>query len=135
MGVRLMPLRIRVTSPVYCGRCGKRRGLVHTCIVRRATGRTRVKAPSASLATCGRCGQTYANPLTHVCGSKPGDFKRRKAAAAKRAKAAAPKAARPQHDYRTCRDPECRRYGCTAYRDGYANGLATAEALAEARSQ
>ncbi len=134
MGVGLMPLRIRVTSPVYCGRCGKRRGLVHSCIVRRAAGRTRVKAPSASLATCPRCGREYANPFTHVCPSKPGDFKRRQAAAAKRAKATAPKPARPQHDYRTCRDPECRRYGCVAYRDGYANGAADAEALAEARS-
>ncbi len=63
------------------------------------------------------------------------DFKRRKAEADKRAKAAAPKAQRPQHDYRTCRDPGCRRYGCQAYRDGYDHGAADAQALAEARNK
>jgi hypothetical protein len=135
MGVRLMPLRIRATSPVYCGRCGKRRGLLHTCIVRWPDGRTRVKAPGVMLVSCPRCGKPYANPFTHVCLSRQGDYKRRKAAAAKRAKAARPKLQRPQHDYRTCRDPECRRYGCVAFRDGYDRGAADAQAMAEARSR
>lgn len=130
-----MALRPRVTSPVYCGKCGKRRGLLHTCIVRRASGRTRLKAPSASLATCPRCGQSYANPFTHVCPSKPGDFKRRKAAAAKRAKAAKPKLQRPSHDYATCRDGDCQRHACRAYREGFDNGMATAAAQQEARSR
>jgi hypothetical protein len=85
------------------------------------------------LVSCPRCGKPYANPLTHVCLSRPGDYKR-KAAAAKRAKAARPKLQRPQHDYRTCRDADCRRYGCVAFRDGYERGAADAAALAEARA-
>jgi hypothetical protein len=139
MGAGLMALRIRVTSPVYCGKCGKRRGLAHVCMIRRPDGRTRLKAPKVMLASCPSCGKPYANPLTHVCASRPGDFKRRKAAAAKRDKAAAraarPKLQRPAHDYATCRDEYCRRYACVAYRDGYANGAAAAEAIAEARSR
>jgi hypothetical protein len=64
------------------------------------------------------------------------DFKRREAD--KRAKAAAPKAQQPAHDYRTCRDPDCRRCrrcDCQAYRDGYDHGAADAQALAEARNK
>jgi hypothetical protein len=128
-------LRIRATSPVYCGKCGKRRGLIHTCIVRRESGRTRLKAPGVMLASCPNCGRPYANPFTHVCASKRGDFGRRKAAAAKRGKAAKPKLQRPAHDYQTCRDPDCRRYGCQAFRDGYDRGSADAQAMAEARSR
>jgi predicted metal-binding protein len=74
-----MALRIRVTSPVYCGKCGKRRGFAHVCIVRRPNGRTRLKTPGVMLASCPNCGKPYANPLTHVCASKRGDFGRRKA--------------------------------------------------------
>jgi hypothetical protein len=133
MGAGLMALRIRVTSPVYCGKCGRRRGPLHTCIVRGANGRTTLKAPKVMLASCPRCGKPYANPFTHVCISKRGDYKRRKAAAARRAKAARPKLQRPQHDYATCRDPDCHRYGCVAFRDGYDRGAADAAALAEAR--
>jgi hypothetical protein len=64
-----MPLRIRATSPVYCGKCGKRRGLIHTCIIRRPNGRTRLKAPKVMLVSCPNCGKPYANPFTHVCAS------------------------------------------------------------------
>jgi hypothetical protein len=129
----LMALRIRVTSPVYCGKCGRRRGPLHTCIVCRANGRTTLKAPKVMLASCPRCGKPYSNPFSHVCVSKRGDFKRRKAQAGKRAKAATPKLQRPAHDYQTCRDPDCRRYGCVAHRDGYDRGSADAAAMAEAR--
>jgi len=132
-GGGLMPLRLRVTSPVYCGKCGKRRGLAHVCMVRRPDGRTRLKAPSVSLATCPRCGRQYANPFTHVCPPRRGDFKRRKASAAKRAKTAAPKRQAPQHQYQTCRDTDCQRYACVAYRDGYDNGAAAAMTAAAAR--
>ena len=99
---------------------------------------------------CKACGKRYVNPLTHACAPKS-DFKQRKAAAerqrkreaararrkaaAERRKAAAaarrkkararPSApsSRAQHDYRTCRDGECARHACAAYRDGYADGL------------
>jgi hypothetical protein len=142
MGVELMPLRVRATSPVYCGRCGKPRGLVHTCIVRRAHGRTKIKSPDVSVFTCGRCGQSYTNPLTHDCPSKPGDFKRRKAAAeradrkrkadqlrqrrreesARRRAQGAPQRS-TQHRYDICRDPDCQRALCRAYREGVERGF------------
>jgi hypothetical protein len=130
-------LRIRATSPIYCGRCGKRRGLVHTCIVRRANGRTKVKAPRVMLASCPSCGKPYANPLTHVCPGRPaGDFKRRRAAAERSRKAEDIKrrkaetagrrrarAGRPQHRYETCNDTSCPRLTCRAWKEGYLNGL------------
>jgi predicted nucleic acid-binding Zn-ribbon protein len=85
------------------------------------------------LASCPNCGKPYANPFTHVCASKRGDFGRRKAAHEKAQKAAA-KAAQPKHQYQTCRDEDCRRFGCVAYRDGYDNGFAAAAAIGEARA-
>ena len=149
MGGDPVPLKPRVTSPVYCGRCGKRRGLLHTCIVRRASGRTRLKAPRVQLATCSRCGQSYTNPLTHVCPSKRGDFKRRKAAAdraARKRKAAEQRARRhaetarrraqggPQrregHNYASCRDADCQRRDCRIYREGIERGLDAAKEMA-----
>ena len=137
-----MALRIRATSPVYCGKCGKRRGLLHTCIVRRPSGRTTVKAPTVTLVRCGRCGAEYANPLTHVCPSKRGDFARRRKAAERRARqaeikrrkaaAAARRSSRPQHRYETCHDDNCQRITCRAFKEGYANGYEAAAAAAAA---
>ena len=123
---------------VRCGRCGKRYSnpLTHTCVVRmdRKTKPKRSLKPKASVAlvTCGTCGKPYANPLTHVCQVRT-DFKRRLAAGDKRRdaeakrQAAAPKKrpkppARPAHNYRACRDPECGRQACQAWREGYADG-------------
>lgn len=145
-----MALRIRATSPVYCGKCGKPRGILHTCVVRRSRGRTRLKAPKVMLASCPRCGSPYANPFTHVCQGKRGDFKRRKAAAERRerrrkreqlaaqrkAERAARRAAggaqpRAQHNYQTCADEDCRRLACRAYSEGYEAGADAAEAQAE----
>jgi hypothetical protein len=132
-----VPLRIRATSPIYCGRCGKRHGLMHTCIVRRPGGRTRLKAPAVQLATCTNCGKSYVNPLTHVCPSKRGDFKRRKRAAERRRQRAETerrkaeaaerrkrsRTSQPQHRYETCKDDGCQRLACRAYKEGYANGF------------
>jgi hypothetical protein len=147
MGGGPMPLRLRATSPVYCGKCGRRRGLMHVCVVRRANGRTRIKAPGISLATCSRCGQDYANPFTHTCPSRPGDFKRRKAAAeraerkrkaeqlrqrrreerARRREAGGP-VPTARHLPQTCRDEDCQRRACVAYRLGFADGRDVARA-------
>jgi hypothetical protein len=150
MGGELMALRIRATSPVYCGKCGKRRGLMHTCIVRRPSGRTRLKKPKVMLVSCSSCGQPYVNPLTHVCrGRPPGDFKRRKAAAeraARRRKAAEQREQRraeaarrraqggpqkrPGHNYASCRDRDCNRALCRAYREGIERGFESAREVA-----
>jgi hypothetical protein len=99
---------------------------------------------------CGTCGKRYANPLAHTCAPKS-DFRRRKAApgrkakreaarerrkaAADRRKAAAAERRRqakakrpagggrpPAHDYRLCRDEDCARHACRAYKDGLADG-------------
>jgi hypothetical protein len=40
-----------------------------------------------------------------------------------------------EHRYQTCRDEECQRYACRIYKEGFANGWASAQAVAEARSQ
>ena len=39
--------------------------------------------------------------------------------------------AQQQHHYRTCRDPECQRALCAAYKEGYADGYEDATAAAE----
>jgi len=31
--------------------------------------------------------------------------------------------AQPQHHYRTCRDEDCRRQACQAYREGFGDGF------------
>jgi hypothetical protein len=36
-----------------------------------------------------------------------------------------------KHDYRWCRDPDCPRLACTAYRDGYQDGMDDAFASME----
>ena len=78
-------------------------------------------------------GRSYANPLTHVCASRPGDFKRRKAAADKRTKALAAAearrsraAARPasqKQDHTRRRDKDCERAACEAFRTGREEGF------------
>jgi transcription elongation factor Elf1 len=141
-----MPLKLRIRAQLAtCGTCGKPKGnpFTHVCVTRldrpRRPGRTTVRPKvSASLAACGSCGQSYANPITHVCAPKS-DFRKRAAAdarrraaeekkrkaAARRAKAAA-RPARPSHNYRTCRDKDCTRAACEAYREGFEDGAASA---------
>jgi hypothetical protein len=105
-----------------CGRCGKPRGLTHTCVsnsTRKATVKLR-----AGFGTCPTCRKPQGNPLTHACRPRS-DFKRRKGAYAKQQKAAARKAARKTrqaHDYQACTDNDCARSVCVAYRTGYQTG-------------
>jgi hypothetical protein len=100
---------------VKCGKCGKpfTNPLTHVCTVRKAGGKRKVKPSlSVTLATCSKCGKPYANPLTHKCDIGTDFKKRRKAAVAKR----------KPHDYRTCRDGECKRQACVAYKEGLDEG-------------
>jgi len=124
---------------VTCGRCGKPRGLLHTCVTRigRRRGRTRIRLR----ATCGRCGKRTGNPLRHVCTTRT-DFRRRRSAARRagqrakrkaaaqrrreraRARRKAPRPApKPRHDYQACRDMDCQRQACLAWREGVEAGL------------
>jgi hypothetical protein len=143
MGVRF--------SLITCGTCGKPRGLIHECVSSRRKRRPVVR-PKVTV-TCRTCGKPRG--LNHTCVIRT-DFRKRKAAAERKAKAARkaqkrrerrqaaaarrkeaaarriaaararkaaartrPKRPRPPaHDYRTCADPECERYGCLAYRQG-----------------
>lgn len=83
---------MRITgSLVTCGRCGKPRGIRHTCVTkatsRRRVTRTRFK-PSVSLGKCPKCGKPLGNPLTHVCRVRT-DWRKRATAAERSRKAAA----------------------------------------------
>jgi len=107
----------------HCGRCGKDylNPLGHMCVARmdlRTPVRRTTVAPKAvlSLGDCTTCRKPIGNPLTHVCAPKS-DFRRRKAAAAKAARPA-----RPPHLYQACRDRECERIPCVAFREGQAEG-------------
>jgi hypothetical protein len=110
-------VKLRIKGSLFhCGRCGKRYSnpLGHVCVTRldrkARTGKTTLDPKAA--ATCARCRKPLGNPLTHTCTVKT-DFRARRKAAAK-----ASKPARPQHRYEACRDEDCHRTGCTAYREG-----------------
>jgi len=40
-----------------------------------------------------------------------------------------------EHRYQTCRDPDCQRFACRVYREGYDNGFADAMAAAQAQAR
>jgi hypothetical protein len=107
---------------VVCGRCGKPRGLAHTCLTggkRKAT----IK-PAVTFGTCPRCKKPQGNPLTHTCAPRS-DFKRRKAAHDKAQAAAARKKRRKStHDYQACTDNDCPRPLCVAFKTGHKTGQA-----------
>jgi hypothetical protein len=109
---------------VVCSRCGKPRGLTHTCFSN--SRRTATIKPSISFGKCPTCRKPIGNPLTHVCAPKS-DFKARKKRAAKQQKARDREKARKkrlaeQHPYESCRDDQCKRPMCVAYRTGWHEG-------------
>lgn len=109
-------MRNRPRLVVTCARCGKSRtGLRHDC-VSNSSSRATVK-PSISFGKCPKCKKTVGNPLTHVCAPKS-DFKARKRKAAKREKAKQAE----QHPFESCRDSDCKRPQCVAYRTGWHEG-------------
>jgi hypothetical protein len=121
-------VKVKIRGALFhCGRCRKdySNPFGHICVSRmgRAAGRTTLK-PSLS-AKCPKCHKDMGNPLTHTCTTRT-DFKRRTAAAKKDAAAAKRRA--NQHSYSGCRDKECRRLPCVAYKE------ATEEAYAEGYS-
>jgi hypothetical protein len=102
----------------HCGRCRKSYSnpFGHVCITRldrkAPAGKTKL-APKVT-ATAGKCG-TCGKPrgLLHTCTVKT-DFKQRRAAAKK--------AARPAHLYEACRDTDCQRPACRAFKEGRDEG-------------
>lgn len=98
-----------------CGRCGKPRGLTHTCFGK-GKRKPSIK-PRLSWGKCPDCGKAYGpNRLLHVC-TKRTDFKKRKAEHEKREREKA-RQGRPRHDYTECSDGECKRVLCVAYKSG-----------------
>lgn len=132
-------LRIRARLGT-CGRCGGKLGnpLRHVCVTRadrpRRRKRTRIRPKVSLERKCPACGKNAPNPLTHTCTART-DF-RRKLATAKRAgkpggskKPPRVKVVRPGGDGQhpvpaACRDVDCGRRTCQAYKDGYAAGVA-----------
>lgn len=125
-----MGLRI-AASPMKCGQCGKRYSnpVTHVCYNPRGHA-PRLQVKPRVTVDCPRCGKPVTNPLAHVC-KIPSDFRKRLAehkkqqAAARRRKA---RAEAPKHDYHSCRDDNCQRRACTAYREGFVDGVASASA-------
>jgi hypothetical protein len=69
---------------------------------------------------CDTCKKTIGNPLTHTCTPKS-DFKSRKRTAEQQAKAKG-KRQPDRHDYQDCKDDNCKRSACVAYKTGYRRG-------------
>jgi transcription elongation factor Elf1 len=105
-----------------CGRCGKSYSnpFGHVCVTRldrkERKGGTRL-APkvTASAGNCPGCGKPRGNALSHTCTVKT-DFKKRRAIAKKTA------AASQAHLYEACRDKDCQRVACRAYKEGREEG-------------
>jgi hypothetical protein len=115
-----------------CGRCGHPRELIgHVCVVRSGRAARRPATPKVRLdfGKCETCNRPVGNPLTHVCAPRS-DFKRRRRAAAKREKdqiRAKTRANRKadKHEYQNCKDDDCKRSACVAYKTGWREGYQT----------
>jgi hypothetical protein len=111
---------IRPKVTITCRTCGKPRGLNHTCAIR--TDFAKRKAAAERKAKAARKAQKKRERRQAATARRRKAAAKRRAAARARkasAKAARPKRPRPPaHDYRTCTDPTCEKYGCLAYRQG-----------------
>jgi hypothetical protein len=113
-------LRVRFTCPT-CKR-EMRNPFTHTCTVRTDFARRRRAAERRAKAAARR--ERRKRQQAEAA-------RRRKAAAAERRRkaTAARRARRPRakpHNPATCQDPECTRYGCVKYREGYDDGFGAA---------
>lgn len=122
-------MKLKVRAALFqCGRCRKRYAnpFGHVCVTRldrRAPAGRTTAAPKLGLSTgtCTTCKKPLGNPLTHTCTTRT-DYKKRTAKAKKDA-AAASRKSRPQHPpWAACKDTDCQRTGCRAYRDGHEDG-------------
>ena len=75
---------LKLRGVIRCGRCGKSRGITHTCVSsRRKTRRHKAQAPVQWI--CARCGKPRG--LRHTCAIRTDFRKRKRSAARKRATA------------------------------------------------
>jgi hypothetical protein len=125
--------RVRVKPAVRwtCSTCGKPgRPLTHVCSNRgdfakrkRAAERAR-KADKRKAETAARQAKVRARVAEVKTREKAKADKRVAQVRARNKKPARPRAPREQHEYQICRDQDCRRLACQAYREGHANGYA-----------
>ncbi len=101
---------------VICGSCKRPLGIRHVCVVP-ASRRAQPTRLKLSFGRCPKCDRELTNPLTHICRSKRGDFRRRRKQFEKQ-RAAQKRAARLPHHHLSCNDPECGRQACIGFRDG-----------------
>lgn len=128
--------RVQLATSVKCKTCGKRytNPLTHVCTVRTDFKRRKAAADRAAKRERERQRrrEAAARRREKAKARRKAAADRRKAAAAERRRRArekrpAPRPARPQHDFRTCEDDDCRRYACVGYKAGYADAEADAE--------
>ena len=127
--------RTTLQNPVtwQCPSCHKSRGLIHTCAPK-SDFKKRKRAAARKRATDERRRRRKAVRERQAA-------RRRQAAAGRRARERArrptktrtPRPRPPAHDYHVCRDEDCGKYGCTAFRDGVATG--TSGGLAAGHAQ
>ena len=120
--------RTKIGSPVTweCGICHKPRGLNHTCHVR-TDFKKRKRAAARKAATDKRRRRRQEVRARQAARRKAAAAERRARARARKqlARKASPRPARPRgdgHEPGTCGDPECPKYACRAYWEGYEVG-------------
>lgn len=140
--------RTRLATPKLtweCGRCGKPRGARHTCIVR-SDFKARKRRHERQAATAVRrrkreAARSRERERRQLVRQRQAE-RRRRAAAERRTRDRARKAAAPRisprprngnsHDPAACSDPDCQRYGCMQFREGYSAGNASGYAAGRA---
>lgn len=99
-----------------CVNCQKPRGLAHTCVTK-----TDFKARKKRHERHRKAARRAERKKAAAQRRREAARRRTAAAAARRQATRAARGPRPRpapHDYRTCRDPECPKYGCAAFREG-----------------
>lgn len=126
---------------ITCRSCGKRHSnpLTHVCAGGGGFDRKRATAERRAKTAARRQRETEARRRRRAREEEARRARRdrdREAARARRAKsgtkagAPASRAKRQAHEYRTCRDRDCARQACEAYRDGIEYGIELATAAA-----
>jgi hypothetical protein len=120
----------RLTVRYECKKCGRsvRNPFRHTCSIRTDWARRRKAAA--------RRAKAAARRELRKKRAREAAARRKAVAAERRAKARDAKRTRPRaerHNPRNCRDPECTRYPCHLYDDGFTDGLTAAAQGRETR--
>lgn len=94
--------------------------LRHICVTRTDFAKRKAKAKRDAATAARRQKRKAAAARKRARAAE----RRRQATERRRAKkrAAAAQPARPRHDYHTCREPDCQRLTCQAWREGHKEG-------------